>query len=242
MKGRYCVGETVDDIKRDFGASVRIWRRRLGFSQDELAWRAGLHRTYVCDIERGTRNVSLESIEKLSRALEISTATLFSYWVYSSQGRPIELPDRSLVDVLYVENEVEVFEAAIESLRLAGVANRFRLARDGEEALAMLRAPELSKKALLGGKETQSERYRPQIILLDLGLPKRNSLEVLGHLKGDSETASIPVVVVTGPAGKTEWLRSEGLGATDYIVKPLSFRKLISVASHLSLQWGLLRA
>jgi transcriptional regulator with XRE-family HTH domain len=61
-----------------FGASVKAWRNRLGISQEELAWRANLHRTYVCDVERGTRNVSLQSIHKLARALEIPVSTLFS--------------------------------------------------------------------------------------------------------------------------------------------------------------------
>lgn len=59
--------------------SVRAWRGRLGISQEELAERAGLHRTYVCDIERGARNVSLKSIEKLAKALEVPLSTLFTF-------------------------------------------------------------------------------------------------------------------------------------------------------------------
>jgi transcriptional regulator with XRE-family HTH domain len=75
----YPLSEPVCDIKRRFGASVRWWRSQLGITQKELAHRAGLHRSYVCGIERGTRNVSLENIERLSRALEISLSTLFFY-------------------------------------------------------------------------------------------------------------------------------------------------------------------
>jgi transcriptional regulator with XRE-family HTH domain len=67
------------DVKRPFGVSVRTWRKRLGISQEELAERAGLHRTYISDVERGARNVSLESIDKLARALGISVATLLSF-------------------------------------------------------------------------------------------------------------------------------------------------------------------
>ena len=72
----------MEDVKKPFGSSVRAWRSRLGISQEELAGRAGLHRTYVCAIERGARNVSLESIQKLARALEISVAAL------SPTGKP----------------------------------------------------------------------------------------------------------------------------------------------------------
>jgi len=64
------------DVKKHFGTSVRTWRFRLGISQEELAGRAGLHRTYICDVERGARNVTLRSIEKLASALEISVSTL----------------------------------------------------------------------------------------------------------------------------------------------------------------------
>jgi transcriptional regulator with XRE-family HTH domain len=66
------------DEQKEFGASVRAYRSRLGISQEELAGRANLHRTYVCDVERGARNISLLTIHKLARALEIPVAALFS--------------------------------------------------------------------------------------------------------------------------------------------------------------------
>jgi predicted transcriptional regulator len=61
--------QTILDDKKPFGASVKAWRNRLGISQEELALRTGLHRTYICDVERGARNCCLETIEKLGRAL-----------------------------------------------------------------------------------------------------------------------------------------------------------------------------
>jgi transcriptional regulator with XRE-family HTH domain len=75
------------DARKPFGTSVRIWRSRLGISQEELAGRAGLHRTYICDVERGARNVTLQSIEKLAHALEVSVSTLLSY-SRESQNKP----------------------------------------------------------------------------------------------------------------------------------------------------------
>ena len=67
------------DVRKPFGTSVRTWRSRLGISQEELGGRAGLHRTYICDVERGARNVTLQSIEKLAGALEIPVSTLLAY-------------------------------------------------------------------------------------------------------------------------------------------------------------------
>lgn len=64
------------------------WRRHeLNISQEEFADRANLHRTYISDIERGTRNVSLEGIEKLVDALEISVADLFANYVVEAPRR-----------------------------------------------------------------------------------------------------------------------------------------------------------
>lgn len=65
------------DIKLRFGGRVRQLREELHLSQEELAFRAGLHRTYVSSMERGQRNVSLVNIERLADALEIATSVLF---------------------------------------------------------------------------------------------------------------------------------------------------------------------
>ncbi len=62
--------------KTIFGKNVRRLRERLGFSQEELADRAGLHRTYVGSVERGERNISLENIVAIARALDVSPADL----------------------------------------------------------------------------------------------------------------------------------------------------------------------
>ena len=65
------------DVKKQFGTTVRALRKQLGFSQETLSERSDLHRTYVSDIERGKRNVSLENIERLAHALNVSVPDLF---------------------------------------------------------------------------------------------------------------------------------------------------------------------
>ncbi|MGV0024185.1 helix-turn-helix domain-containing protein [Phormidesmis priestleyi] len=70
--------EKATDIKERFGKAIRQRRRELDLSQEQLAERAGLHRTYISSVERGTQNPSLENIEKLAGALEISIADLFT--------------------------------------------------------------------------------------------------------------------------------------------------------------------
>jgi transcriptional regulator with XRE-family HTH domain len=65
------------DINKRFGLVIRQWRLKASLSQEELAARAGLHRTYVSDVERGRRNPSLQSIAKLTNALKVSVSVLF---------------------------------------------------------------------------------------------------------------------------------------------------------------------
>lgn len=64
------------DAKRTFGQNVRRIRKALGFSQEELADRAGLHRTYVGSVERGERNISLNNIAAIAQALNVPIAEL----------------------------------------------------------------------------------------------------------------------------------------------------------------------
>jgi transcriptional regulator with XRE-family HTH domain len=66
-----------EDIRARFGRRLRALRRKRGLSQEELAFRAGLHRTYVSSVERGERNVALINVERLARALEIDMRDLF---------------------------------------------------------------------------------------------------------------------------------------------------------------------
>ncbi|MBD2136236.1 helix-turn-helix transcriptional regulator [Anabaena sp. FACHB-1237] len=66
------------DINQRFGKAIRRRRRELDFSQEELAEKAEIHRTYISSIERGKRNPSLENIEKLAKALDIFISELFA--------------------------------------------------------------------------------------------------------------------------------------------------------------------
>jgi transcriptional regulator with XRE-family HTH domain len=65
-----------------FGLAIRQRRHELAISQEELAEKSDLHRTYISDIERGSRNPSLESIERLAKALEIKISTLFANYSF----------------------------------------------------------------------------------------------------------------------------------------------------------------
>jgi transcriptional regulator with XRE-family HTH domain len=70
--------ETVRSLRREFGDRVRVLRLARGLSQEVLAQKAGLHRNYVGGVERGERNVGLDNIHALARALDVQPSSLFT--------------------------------------------------------------------------------------------------------------------------------------------------------------------
>jgi CheY-like chemotaxis protein/DNA-binding XRE family transcriptional regulator len=230
------VGKT--DVKKQFGAAVRFHRDLLGVSQEELAGRAGLHRTYISDVERGARNVSLESIQRLAFALEISLSGLFARLEEQSPDHASAQSSQSLsrgdlVDILIVEDSDEDAELTIKALKDVRITNHIFVVRDGAAALDFL---------FCKGEYAQRKRTdRPQLILLDLGLPKIDGSEVLRQIKGDPRTRTIPVVVLTVSSRDRDMAASQRLGADGYIVKPVDFQNLSGVTPQLSLQWALLK-
>lgn len=223
------------DVKKSFGASVRVWRSRLGVSQEELAERAGLHRTYISDVERGARNVSLESIEKLAYALEISVSALLSY---DREPLPDTLQSRflvpdELVDILFVEDSADDVEMTLRALKRVNMTNRIHVVRDGAAALNFL--------FCTGEYAERRAGKSPQVILLDLCLPKIDGLEVLRRIKADPRTSGIPVVVLTASNRDRDISTSKRLGAEAYLVKPVDFQNLSEVTSQLSLHWALFK-
>jgi CheY-like chemotaxis protein/DNA-binding XRE family transcriptional regulator len=224
-----------EEIRKSFGATARIWRDRLGISQEELAERAGLHRTYVSDIERGARNVSLESINKLASALEIPIATLFAEAQGAADLAASQPPTtEGIVDILLVEDNPDDVQLTFAALNAANMTNKVHVARDGVEALDFL--------FRTGEFVNRHRRNRPQVILLDLGLPKMDGLEVLRRIKADAHTQSIPVAVLTASKHDRDIVTAKRLGADAYIVKPVDFHSLSQIAPQLSLQWALMKS
>ncbi len=109
-------------IEKRLGMSVKNWRSRLKIPQDELAQRAGFHRSYISDIERGTRNVSLKSIEKLADALGISVLTLFADLDSKAGSTPLRADE--MVDILLVEDNDNDMLLVVQALKKANLTNR----------------------------------------------------------------------------------------------------------------------
>jgi CheY-like chemotaxis protein/predicted XRE-type DNA-binding protein len=218
-------------IEKQLGISVKNWRNRLGLPQDALALRAGLQRSYISDVERGSRNVSLKSIEKLADALGISVLTLFSD--VNSNAPAEALHADELAEILLVEDDADDVLLVTEALKKANITNRIFVVRDGAAALDFL--------FCTGEFAYRKINDQPQVILLDLGLPKIDGLEVLRRVKADARTRAIPVVVLTSSKEDANIAACKRLGANTYIVKPVDFDNFSAATLQLQLQWALLK-
>jgi two-component system, chemotaxis family, response regulator Rcp1 len=129
-------------------------------------------------------------------------------------GRPME--------ILLVEDDLEDAGLTIEALRQGDVPCRVSLVRDGEEAMDFLNRQGRFARA-----------PRPDLVLLDLKLPKKDGREVLADMKADPELARIPVVVLTVSATHQEILQSEGLHVESYMIKPVDWPQFVRVVKSL---------
>jgi CheY-like chemotaxis protein/DNA-binding Xre family transcriptional regulator len=158
----------------------------LGITQEELAWRADIHRTYLADIERGKRNVTLGTLANLAKTLQISVGYLFAY----ATARPkstlrvgAATAPTEVQNILLVDHNVADAAMTARALKRA----KLRIVRDGEAGLDYLFGT---------GRYAKRKPMRPQLILLDLHLPQMSGLEFLQRIKGDERTRDIPVVVL----------------------------------------------
>lgn len=136
------------------------------------------------------------------------------------------------IELLLVEDNPQDLELALRALRKAKVANHVHVARDGAEALDFI----FGEGAHAGRNLAQG----PNVILLDLKLPKVDGLEVLRRIKGDSRTRTIPVVVLTSSKEQRDIVESYQLGVNSYIVKPVNFERFSAAVGELGLYWLLL--
>ena len=135
-----------------------------------------------------------------------------------SLGRP--------ADFLLVEDNPGDVRLTQEALKSHKVQNNLHVVTDGEEALAFLRKQGKYKNA-----------PRPDIILLDLNLPKKDGREVLAEIKSDSSLKTIPVVIITSSEAEQDVIRSYNLNANCYVTKPVDLDQFIKVVQSINDFW-----
>lgn len=137
---------------------------------------------------------------------------------YMTENRPVE--------ILLVEDSPSDAALTIEALKAGKIANNLNHVEDGVEAMAYLRQE---------GKYAKS--IRPDLIMLDLNLPKKDGREVLEEMKNDPAFRTIPVVVLTTSNSDQDILKAYELHANCYITKPMEFARFIEVVKSIERFW-----
>lgn len=133
-------------------------------------------------------------------------------------GRPME--------ILLIEDSLTSARLTMGALRNGHIQHRLTWITDGEEALEFL---------YKRGKFTRAPR--PDLILLDLGLPGKDGREILAEIKADLDLKRIPVVIMTASTAQEDILSSEALEVESYMTKPVNLEKFLGVVKELSRFW-----
>jgi CheY-like chemotaxis protein len=130
------------------------------------------------------------------------------------------------VEILLIEDNPGDVRLAVEALKDSEVRNRLSVVRDGVEAMAFL-----------GQQGAYADAPRPDLILLDLNLPKKDGREVLAEIKEDPRWRAIPVVIMTTSDARPDILRSYELHANCYVTKPVDLDSFWHVFRSIETFW-----
>jgi two-component system response regulator len=131
--------------------------------------------------------------------------------------------------ILLVEDSADDEALTLRALKKNNIKNEVVVARDGAEALEFLFGT-----GKYAGRNTD---VIPQVVLLDLKLPKVEGLEVLRQVRADKRTKLLPVVILTSSNEEQDRIQGYGLGANSYVRKPVDFSQFLEAARQLGLYW-----
>lgn len=202
------------------GKTIRKKREVLGISQTELAERAGLHRTYINNIEGGSKNISIESLKGIADALNTTISELLTSAEESSDdaAQPIKI-------LLIEDNPPDVFMFK-RCVKQSSLPTSVEVLENGKKAQARLDEC----------KETQGDL--PDIIFLDLNLPGgRSGYDILIDLKSNDLLKHIPVIILTTSSNPQDIMRTYGHFANSFMTKPVDPQEYEKAINNVLTYW-----
>ncbi len=131
--------------------------------------------------------------------------------------------------ILLVEDNPDDEALTLRALKKNNIANNIIVVRDGVEALEFL--------FCAGAYADRDPCEQPQVVLLDLKLPKVDGLEVLRRIRADEGTRLLPVVILTSSKEEQDLIKGYSLGANSYVRKPVDFNRFIEAVRQLGMYW-----
>jgi two-component system, response regulator len=131
--------------------------------------------------------------------------------------------------ILLVEDNADDEELTMRALRKHSISNEIVVARDGVEALDFLFGT--------GAHSGRDLTAQPELVLLDLKLPKLDGLEVLKRVRADPRTRLLPIVILTSSKEQQDIVNGYGFGANSYVRKPVDFEQFLDSVKQLGLYW-----
>lgn len=132
------------------------------------------------------------------------------------------------IEILLVEDNPLDAELTMRGLKEEKLANSITWVKDGQQALDFL---------FRHGAYSGRTDVAPRLVLLDLKMPRVDGIEVLKAIKADESTRRIPVVIMTSSQEESDMVKSYDLGANSYVVKPIDFSALASIARQAGFYW-----
>lgn len=193
------------DLLGAIGKVIRKRREALGISQTELAERAGLHRTYINNIEGGSKNISIDSLKGIADALNTNISELLSSAEATDDAKPP-------IKVMLVEDsEPDVFLFKQSLAKLTALPTTIEVFEDGKKA-----------QDRIDKLKNASSDELPDIVFLDLNLRGgRSGYDLLIELKSNDVLKHIPVIILTTSSNPQDVRKTYGHFANSFMTKPV---------------------
>ena len=212
----------LNPVDVQVGKKVRERRQKLGWTLMDLAERLGVSHQQVQKYEQGTTRISASSLYQISKIFQTNQDYFFSALdkasTPSSADNNVDLISfankESPINVLLIEDDASdeiILRKALEKFEVPVSLN---VIHDGDEAMRFLKS-----------YDTEFNVERPDLIILDLNIPKRNGHAVLKEVKRDRKLHDIPIIILTNSLSKREMLNVYVNGGAGYICKSFDFEQ-----------------
>lgn len=208
--------EDVHPVDCFIGDQIKQARKKRELSQDDLADLLGISRQVLQRYEQGTTKIAITRLYDLAGILNFSVPELLkeAESIVSTsdinKNAIVSVNKARPINILLVEDNSADALIAKDAIEACSYNTNIVVAQNGVDAIDMVYKP---------------RKVSPDIILLDLNLPKKDGFDVLTYLKRDSSTRHIPVIVLTNSINMEEMNRSYQLGASGYITKSFDFKE-----------------